>query len=292
MPSVRQLGYVGLTVKNLKEWESFATEVLALESRGRGPDGCLYLTNDSYHHRLILHEGSQDDLAYAGWEVFSEAELDAISERLTRIGAVITEPSRAEKKARGVIGLRRFMDPEGIVGEVFYGPIVIDEEDVPRTLRNKFVTGDQGFGHYSVAVKEFDRYIEFYERGLGLSLSGIRRDVQLKNGGLTHVGSLRCNARQHSLSVVNYDIPKRMLHLGLQVTELDDLGYAMDKAGELGMIKIPLGRHAGDLMVSFYIESPSGFEIEYGWGARTLPPDARVTQHTERTSLWGHKGIL
>src|SRR5271170_4607488 len=97
-PRPRQLGYIGLTVADLHEWESFAVDVLGLESSGRGPDGCLYLTNDYYHHRFILHEGRQPDIAYVGWEVFSQTELDALTERLTRAGTVISEPSHAERK--------------------------------------------------------------------------------------------------------------------------------------------------------------------------------------------------
>jgi 2,3-dihydroxybiphenyl 1,2-dioxygenase len=291
-PTIRQLGYVGLTVTDLGEWESFATEVLGLESNGRGADGCLYLTNDSYHHRLILHQGNRPDIAYVGWEVFSEAEMEATTERLARAGAIITKPGIDERKNRGVIDLRRFIDPEGLVGEIFYGPIVVDELDVSRTLRNKFVSGDLGLGHYTLAVKEFDRFVEFYQSGMGFVLSAIRRDIRLKNGALTHVGTLRCNGRHHSIAIVNVDLPRHIMHLGLEVTELDDIGRAMDKAGERGIIKIPLGRHASDHMLSFYMEAPSGIEVEYGWGSRILPPDARVEQLTDRTSIWGHKGIL
>src|SRR5205807_222696 len=51
-----------------------------------------------------------------------------------------------------------------------------------------------------------------------------------------------------------------------------------------------LGRHPNDRMVSFYVRSPSGFEIEYGWGALEVGEDWTVTQY-DAVSVWGHKMV-
>src|SRR2546427_706904 len=49
-----------------------------------------------------------------------------------------------------------------------------------------------------------------------------------------------------------------------------------------------MGRHTNDHMVSFYMQSPSGFEVEYGWGARVVDDNtSQVQQHT-RGSIRGH----
>ncbi len=37
-----------------------------------------------------------------------------------------------------------------------------------------------------------------------------------------------------------------------------------------------------------YFESPSGFDFEYGWGAREIGVGWQVVRH-EATSKWGHK---
>jgi 2,3-dihydroxybiphenyl 1,2-dioxygenase len=290
---VRQIGYLGLFVTSLAEWESFATEVLGFEVTGHSDDGSmLTLTHDAFDRRFILHQGAAPDLAYAGWEVFSRQELDAVAGRVMTSGAAVTEGARDECRVRGVLELRRFTDPMGNVVEVFYGPKVVDELDVSRHLKGRFVTGELGLGHYSLAVRDIDAFISFYQDALGLGLSGMRRDAPLGNGATTHVATLRCNERHHSLSIVQLDLPRKLLHIGLQVSEIDDLGRVMDVAGERDLISVPLGRHASDHMMSFYIRAPSGFQIEYGWGARTLPPDARIEQYGERYSIWGHKGIL
>ena len=51
-----------------------------------------------------------------------------------------------------------------------------------------------------------------------------------------------------------------------------------------------LGRHPNDRMVSFYVRSPSGFEIEYGWGALEVGEEWTVTQY-DAVSVWGHKMV-
>jgi hypothetical protein len=52
-----------------------------------------------------------------------------------------------------------------------------------------------------------------------------------------------------------------------------------------------LGRHSNDLMFSFYMITPSGFEFEYGWGAQVIGEDWHVARH-DVTSVWGHKMLI
>jgi hypothetical protein len=42
-------------------------------------------------------------------------------------------------------------------------------------------------------------------------------------------------------------------------------------------------------MVSFYMRSPAGFEIEYGFGARTVDDATWKVQHHHAGSMWGHR---
>jgi hypothetical protein len=50
-----------------------------------------------------------------------------------------------------------------------------------------------------------------------------------------------------------------------------------------------LGRHSNDQMVSFYMSTPSGFEVEYGWGGRLVDDATWQVQRHDRGTLWGHK---
>jgi hypothetical protein len=56
-------------------------------------------------------------------------------------------------------------------------------------------------------------------------------------------------------------------------------------------ISASLGRHTNDHMVSFYMRSPSGFEIEYGFGARTIDDATWKVQQHYSGSMWGHRGL-
>ena len=50
-----------------------------------------------------------------------------------------------------------------------------------------------------------------------------------------------------------------------------------------------LGRHTNDLMTSFYVRTPSGFEIEYGTGGRLVDDETWEIGQYDTQSMWGHK---
>jgi len=124
MISVTQLDYLGLSVRDVNGWDQFAAQVLGLQPNGRDPDGSLFLRMDEYHHRFIVHPTGKDDLAYIGWEVGTEEELEAMAERLKQAGVGVTPGTSDEADARRVAGLIKFADPSGIPSEVLYGPLV------------------------------------------------------------------------------------------------------------------------------------------------------------------------
>ena len=50
-----------------------------------------------------------------------------------------------------------------------------------------------------------------------------------------------------------------------------------------------LGRHTNDRMTSFYVRTPSGFEIEYGTGGLLVDDATWVVRPYDAGSVWGHK---
>ena len=49
------------------------------------------------------------------------------------------------------------------------------------------------------------------------------------------------------------------------------MGQALDRCARRGApVSATLGRHANDLMVSFYVRTPGGFDIEYGTDGRLV----------------------
>jgi 3,4-dihydroxy-9,10-secoandrosta-1,3,5(10)-triene-9,17-dione 4,5-dioxygenase len=76
----------------------------------------------------------------------------------------------------------------------------------------------------------------------------------------------------------------------IEVASLDDVGRAMDRCARRGApASATLGRHANDLMVSFYVRTPGGFDIEYGTDGQLVDGATWVSRETTAISLWGHQ---
>lgn len=123
---------------------------------------------------------------------------------------------------------------------------------------------------------------EFYREALGFRLSDMR-------GKPKPAIFLRCNARHHSVALFGGDAP-RLHHVMVELKSIDDIGRAYDMAlAEDGRVALTMGRHPNDLMLSFYVNTPSGFLLEYGWGGRSIDDATWRACETPRHSLWGHK---
>jgi hypothetical protein len=78
-------------------------------------------------------------------------------------------------------------------------------------------------------------------------------------------------------------------HLMLEVADMDDVGRAYDVVRQRDLpLAMDLGRHTNDLMTSFYVRSPSGFEIEYGTGGVLVDDRTWEVATYDAGSIWGH----
>jgi biphenyl-2,3-diol 1,2-dioxygenase len=293
MASVTQLGYLGASVSDLAAWETFATEVLGMQVSERGNDGTLLLRMDEQHYRIALHPGTDDDVAYLGWRVTDDEALVEITDRLKAAGVAVTPGSPEETAARKVQGLMKLRDPSGIATEIFYGP-QCDYDKPFRSPRGvSFVTGDQGLGHAVLRVDDRDASLSFYRTLLGFRISDYI-EIQ-RPGGRPAMGMvfLHCNPRHHSLALMQMPPTpqKRLWHWMLQTQSIDDVGTTYYLCEDRGLLATTLGRHTNDHMVSFYITTPSGFEIEYGWGAREVDDATWQVQRHVSGTMWGHRRV-
>ncbi|MBI3325164.1 MAG: biphenyl-2,3-diol 1,2-dioxygenase [Nitrospinae bacterium] len=292
MASVTQLGYLGLSVSDVSEWERFATQTLGLQANGRDEDGSLFLRMDEHHHRFTVHPNGNDDVAYMGWEVPDEQALRAMADRLKAAGVAVRQGIPAEAEARRVVGLIRFEDPNRIPSEVFYGPLVSFDNPFksPRTISG-FETGAMGLGHIVLAVDDLDQSLHFYRDVLGMRISDfIHREMA--PGSKRTMAFFHCNPRHHTLAFFPAAAPKRLQHFMLQLKSIDDVGATYDMCRDHGVpIVRGLGRHTNDHMVSFYLRTPSGFEVEYGWGGRVIDDSTWQVQHHTKGSIWGHRSL-
>lgn len=77
----------------------------------------------------------------------------------------------------------------------------------------------------------------------------------------------------------------------LELKSIDDVGSGLDRCEDHGIeITSRLGRHTNDLSISFYMRTPSGFRVEYGWDSKTVDnEDAWPVRDYDRSSVWGHR---
>jgi hypothetical protein len=104
---------------------------------------------------------------------------------------------------------------------------------------------------------------------------------------------MHLNARHHSFALLGgpHDA---FHHIMIEANSLDDVGMANELALRQGRkVTMSLGKHTNDHVVSFYTLTPSGFELEYGCGGRTIdrPDDWQVVEYDD-ISFWGHLGPL
>ena len=285
---VTQLGYLGIDVSDRDAWEQFANGVLGLQSNGAAPDGALYLKMDENHHRLTLHPGERDDVAYCGWEAADAASAHAIAKRLRSRGVRVTECAEAQARARGVAGLMSAEDPNGVTNEIYWGPEREHAFASPRAIAG-FVAGELGFGHIVLAVSDYEASLRFYRDGLGLLISDYI-ELDMGAGEKTTVAFLHSGPRHHSLAIAQVPAQKRLHHFMLQVHDVDDVGKTYDLCHDRRVpISSGMGRHTNDLMTSFYMASPSGFLVEYGHGGREIDDSDWEVQTYDAPSIWGHR---
>lgn len=286
---VTQLGSIGFEVSDMPAWERFATDTLGLELAGTDGDGTTFLRMDENHHRIALQSGSRDDLAYAGWEVPDEAALRSVAERLAALGVEVTWGSAEEAQARRVVSLIKLRDPNGLATEVHCGPLVLAKKPFrsPRAIQG-FEAGRLGLGHIVLSVDDYDASLRFYRDGLGLRVTDFI-EFDMGEAGKSRVAFLHCGPRHHSVAIVQYAAPKRLHHFMLQVRDMDDVGTTYDLCKERGVpIMSSLGCHTNDRMVSFYASTPSGFQVEYGYGGVEVHDEEWQVQLHHEASIWGH----
>ena len=284
--SIASLGYVGFQVRDLDAWQEFATTVLGMMPAEQGGRYRL----DAQGWRIALEAGEADDIGFAGFEVAGQTELEAVAARLVDAGVAVKDATPELLEDRGVVRMKVCHDPDGLAIELYFGATQRGETVFRSPAGvSAFVTGDQGMGHIVLAAPNIAKTRAFYCDLLGFRLSDIIR-MQLAPQFAIDIEFLHCNPRHHTLALAPVPAPRRLNHFMLQVPSLDDVGFALQRAEAAGTpVTQTLGRHSNDHMVSFYARTPSGFEVEYGWGALEIDDTIWRVQRHDVTSLWGHK---
>lgn len=287
------LGYMVVESRRLPEWQRFAADGLGLHVDK--PDaGTLGLRIDAHQRRLIVNEGAAEDIAAIGWQLHDEHALQLALKRLRAAHIEVREIAGAEAAARGVERLWAFTGPKRLRFELFTQPLIAT--GALRMQASGFVTGTMGLGHFAMTTREPEAALRFFQQTFDARLSDTIEDRL--NGVTLELSFLRLNERHHSVALAATR-GKRMNplrtaihHLNLQAASLDDVTLAYQRLRKMGCaIANAIGQHPNDRELSFYVASPSGFEVELGWNPIVVDAVAEKAwqpAHYQGISLWGH----
>ena len=291
---ISSLGYLRFESADVGTWREFGVKVLGM-TEGRGPEpGAVYLRMDDFPARLVIIPGSSERLLASGWEVADARALAAVGRALADAGVPYKAATDAELAARRVGVMLLAEDPAGHALEVFCGA-ALEHRPAVSPYGNRFVTGSMGMGHVVLPVPPgSSAALDFYTDVLGFRLrDSMRMPAEFFGGSPgdppVWFRFLGCNARHHSLALAPVPAPAGIVHLMIETASLDDVGRALDRCGRRGApVSATLGRHANDLMVSFYVRTPGGFDVEYGTDGRLIDDASWISRESTAVSLWGH----
>lgn len=290
MRDIVACGYMGLSCPNLDEWKSFGDAIGAQVDQSESGER-LFVRIDERAFRVCIEKGpptTNNSVLYVGWEAGSHDAFDRVVKRLKAAGVAIVEDA-AVAKDRRVERLAICQDPGGNRTEIFVGAIAPKTSFVSPTGA-QFVTacdsdGDLGFGHVVPCFDNFDAAYDFYVNLLGMSVTDVCHAD-------TRWIFLRVNPRHHSLAFAQYAAPSSFHHFMFQVEDVDMVGHALDRLRDGGFrIVNELGRHNNDHMISFYVRTPSGIELEYGSDGILIDDQTWTFKAYEGATIWGHRKI-
>ena len=285
------LGYLLAESQRLDEWRRFAREGLGVHVDA--PErGVVALRIDTHARRIIVSEGPAEDVIALGWQLDGDSALQLALARLRAKGIPVQEGTGDAAALRGVERFWAFDGPKRLRFELFKQPLC---SDAPLDMQaSGFITGGQGMGHFAITTREPDAMLKFFQDVFDARISDYVDDRI--NGIDLDIAFLRLNARHHSIAAAATrgkrmdPIRTRIHHLNLQCSSLDDVTQAYRRMRDMGfVIANGIGQHPNDRELSFYVASPSGFEIELGWNPIEVTDEASWQPVRYRgTSLWGH----
>lgn len=290
-PKIHSLGYLVVETTDLDRWRELAVDVIGMLPT-KGPDkDALYLRMDDRPYRLVVHKGQTERLVTVGWECRDRETYREILARVEASGATVKVGSDAEADERKVQELFTTTDPAGTQLEVFHGAANVHDKPA-MTHGATFVTGSQGMGHVVLPSGDAEASYDFYTKVLGFRSRGAFKLPALPGttGAPTYLRFLSCNERHHTLAIAPWPQDNGIIHFMVEVDSLDSVGMALDR---LYKRKFPLsstlGRHTNDNMVSFYVGTPGGFDIEVGWDGLRVSEDGYTAEDITADSIWGHR---
>lgn len=295
--SIASIGYLRIAATDTAAWMTFGTEILGLMDAGReDAAGARFLRMDDHPFRFMLEPAETDELLAAGLECRDRSAWLDLCERLRNAGHTLEDGDAAAAARRCVTAFVTLQDPCGNTLELYHGrrldyAPLISPTGVKRFITGDEYTGDMGFGHAVLPTPDMDAAASFYTDLLGLGVSDELYPPMPEGAPETKILFLHAdNPRQHSLALYNHPYPGDVVHIMVEVSSLDEVGRALDRAKAAGHnILASLGRHVNDNMCSFYVLAPGGIAVEYGYDGLLVDWDNYTPTVSTEGDHWGHE---
>lgn len=286
---IHSLGYVVIGSTNLSSWRDYAHNVLGMMAN-TATDGSLHIKMDERPYRFLVQQHSQDGYLASGWEL---ANQEAFSEALSELdgkGVAYEQGSTDAISARGVQNFVTVTDPSGNKHELFWGHISDCQPFVSPQGVKQFITGDMGLGHTVLPAPNFAETLAFVKDVLGFATSDIFNFQPAPDMEPLPIHFMHCaNPRHHSLAICGFPVESGCVHTMVEVDNITEVGRAYDRFKEHGVaLSATLGQHLNDKMISFYMKTPGGFDMEYGYGGLQVDWSEHSAFEFNRVSIWGH----
>jgi 3,4-dihydroxy-9,10-secoandrosta-1,3,5(10)-triene-9,17-dione 4,5-dioxygenase len=286
---IAALAYSVVAATDPESWVRLGEDIAGF-SASRLPGG-IALRMDERAGRIFVEPGRTDCYRASGWDLRSRRAFDAAIADLALRGVKVYQGTADERALRHVIDLAWFCDPAGNRHELAYGYVSRFDRFISPVGVPGFVTGDLGFGHAVLPAPNLAETRDFLIDVLGFGLSDFMIHRPLGPGGPEmRIDFLHCgNARHHSLALFEGAVPAGCVHLMVEVPTMDEVGRAHDRTLKAGArLMATLGKHTNDRMTSFYIQTPGGFALEFGFGGLQVDWSRHTEFEFTEVSLWGH----
>lgn len=290
---VKALGYVIIETAQPEKWDEFLTQLAGAVRTLDAVDGAAQYRIDQRPFRFRIEKSDREWFKAAGYEVADMAGLEALSQKIKDAGRLVSTFSSDECASRGIDAGFRADDPAGNGLEFFCGDSVTTAPFVSPIGISEFVTGEMGMGHAVFSAPNFQEVITFHRDVVGFHETDMPIfHLMGPDAPPMHFAFLHAdNGRHHSIAFGEGPVPPSgVVHIMLEYSNLVEVGKAYDRMKKLGYAEsASIGQHCNDETVGFYVQTPSGFDIELGCDSLVIDRASwQVTRH-EGISIWGHE---
>jgi len=292
--AIEELGYVIVETAHAEQWDVFMTDVVGVMRAKDPEDGAHHYRIDNRPFRFRVVQGKQERLVAAGYRLDSRASLDALAKKLSNAGRPIALGTTGNAAVRGVDAYFAVSDPAGNGLEFYCGDSSDDTAFTSPVGVEGFVTGNMGLGHAVFAAPDFEASHSFYRDVLGFHDSDLPHfsfSPDPEDPGMRFAFMHADNGRHHSVAIgESPNPPSGCVHLMLEMTRIEDVKACQVRMAEHNVPEsATLGLHTNDQMTSFYMQTPSGFDLEVGVDGLVIDPATWETTAHKTISEWGHE---